>query len=419
MLKAERILPEDDFLSIRIGWGRDLQAEGIVLLGRTVWRAPDGDECHRYGVAFLRGQWDSHEKLRRFREMDQAKAMATTLRLMFVDLSPSMVERRALTYINRDLAFSLNCIPLKLRGERLMVAMAEPDDSRTLQKLQLFSQCNVVPVVATRSAIKNTLIQCWGTAYVSSGAERPGTFSLGATRQRRKPALLVFVSNTPNLSGKCLAANFAAVLNRDDKRAVLADLSSGSPVVEDDVPGGSAGNGEWLFLTVPMGTDRSCLDWAVRADEAVLVVSPSHWQQGCYYLEAVFDRFVEIQRRQWVSSQGARDQRQVLEFSVVCAHVSDMQQGFKIFNLMEKKVHDELDMREPRVDIRMFYIGGILEDEKNLRKAEKAGLPLTRVKPLSPASQCMNHIAQSLVKPTPQRDPRFRLNPSLVSRIFG
>jgi len=79
MLETERILPEDDFLSIRIGWEGDLQAEGIVLLGRTVWGAPDGDECHRYGVAFLRGQWDSYEKLRRFREIDQAKAMASTL----------------------------------------------------------------------------------------------------------------------------------------------------------------------------------------------------------------------------------------------------------------------------------------------------------------------------------------------------
>ena len=109
----------------------------------------------------------------------------------------------------------------------------------------------------------------------------------------------------------------------------------------------------------------------------------------------------------------------VLEFSVVCAQIYDMQQGFKAFDQLEKKVHDELDMREPRVDIRLSYIGGILEDKRNLRKAEKAGLPITRLKPLSPASQCMTHIAQSLVRPTPQRDPRFHFNRPLASRIFG
>jgi hypothetical protein len=87
-------------------------------------------------------------------------------------------------------------------------------------------------------------------------------------------------------------------------------------------------------------------------------------------------------------------QRRVLEFSLICADISGMRQGLKTFRRLENSVHQELDMREPRFDIRLHYMGGILRDKKNIRKAEHRGLPVTLLKPGSWAAQCMAHIAK-------------------------
>ena len=157
------------------------------MLGRTVWGGPGGRRYNRYGVAFLRGQGESYERLWRSREVSHSYEVAKALGLMLVDLNPSMVEKRALSYIDRGLAFSLGCIPIKLRGERLMVAMVEPGNSMSLKKLRLFSRCKIIPVMATPSAIKNTLFQCWGAQYVPSVRDRSEEMSLQLLPQAHPP----------------------------------------------------------------------------------------------------------------------------------------------------------------------------------------------------------------------------------------
>ncbi len=415
MLLTKDTLPLGDHISLRIGGERNLQSEGIVLLGRAVWDLPGRGGYNRYGVSFLTGQGDSYEQLWRVREISHSKLVAKLLGLMFVDLTPAMVEKKVLSYVSRDLAFSLNCMPIKLRGERLMVAMGEPRDGRALEKLGLFSGCKIVPVVATPWAITKTQIQCWGVQYVPSWNDISEEPSFRRFRQDRRPRILVVASRAPEFTGKRLGTELAALLNRDKKRAFLVSFHSRRPVLADDV----SDQGEWVILTLPAQRSTLGLDWAIRADETFLVVSPSHWKKGCLYVRAAFDRFVEIQKDRQTAPRNGIVKQRVLELSVVCAQISDMRQGFQVFRQLETSVHQDLDMREPEFDIRVHYIGGILEDQKNVRRAEKMGVPITLLKPHSPASQCLRHIAESLLRPTHARDPRVHLSRSVVSRIFG
>jgi len=419
MVETEKTLSEGDLLGIRIGREGEFHPEGIVLLGRTVWCATAHNGLSRYGMGFLRGQRESYEKLMRLREIIQAKSLAERLGLTFVELTPPMAEKRARAYVKWDLASSLNCMPIKLRGERLMVAMADPSDARVLEKLRLFSQCDVVPVVATPSAIRKTLIQSWGAEYVPASVEGSETVAFEMRHQTRMPQITALASATPSLTGRCVAENVAAILNRNSRQVLLADLQSGKFTLSDGVSGISTRKSERVILTLPMNKSTSGLDWAIRANEAILVVSPSHWQKGCFYLESVFDRFVETRIHQGASSRGLSVQLPILEFSVICAEISNIRQGFMIFNRMERRIHHELDMKEPKIDIRLHYLGGILEEKKNFRKAERAGCALTVLKPNSPASQSLNHIAQSLLNPTRERDPRFQVSRPLISRILG
>jgi MinD-like ATPase involved in chromosome partitioning or flagellar assembly len=85
---------------------------------------------------------------------------------------------------------------------------------------------------------------------------------------------------------------------------------------------------------------------------------------------------------------------------------------------MEKTIDDELNMREAGMDMILHYLGGILEDRGNLQEAERRDPPLTILKPHSPASQCMSHIAHSLLKPIAARDPRFCLRKPFKSKFL-
>jgi hypothetical protein len=106
-------------------------------------------------------------------EVSQSQRLAKELGLAYVNLTPSLVEGKALRYITPDFAIDHNCIPIKSNGQKLMVAIKEPGDPRILQRLQLFTQCKIVPVVATPSAIRGTQIHVWGEEF--SRSERDGS----------------------------------------------------------------------------------------------------------------------------------------------------------------------------------------------------------------------------------------------------
>jgi hypothetical protein len=411
-------LPSGDRIRLRVGGRGTSGSEAIVLFGRPVWCRVGDSKNSRYGIAFLRGQAESYERLWRFQEISHANLVAKLLGFAVVDLSPSMVETRTLRYINRDLAFSLNCMPIKLRGERLMVAMAEPSE-RAVKMLELFSRCKIVPVVATPSAIRNALVQCFGVRYVPCGEERSQDLLPRRLWKQRKPRIIALASSAPDFSGSQLATSLASLLNRQEKRAHLAELDPDRPGHFGGISGARAGPGECIILTLSMDQGVLGLDWFVRADEALLVLSPSQWQTGAHYVEAVFDRFVAIHRHGGTGCRDDRGHRRVLEFSVACARISDLQQGFRLFSELETRLHKALDMREPGFDIRVYYLGGILDDKRGIEKAEKKGVPITTLKPRSPASQCIHHMARSLLRPIHARDPRIELSESLVSKILG
>lgn len=419
LLETAETLLQGDLVGLKIGEEADGQSEEIVLLGRTIWGRPDSGGGHRYGLAFFSGQEGSYQRLYRSQEVAHSRAVARDSGLMYVDMMPSVVEKRALGFVSRDLGFSLNCVPIKLRGERLMVAMSEPGNARALEKLQLYSRCKISRVVATPSAIRNTLTQCWGAQYVPSEEDLSEIVSLPQPSLKKKPRILALTSSVPDFGSKGLAVNLAAVFNRDEKRTVIAEPKSKDSIASVGASETTTEPCEFKFLVLPMDKKTLHLDRALRADEAILVVSPSSWQKGCLYLETMFRRFVEIRKHQQPAFLGRTTQLRGLQLSVICAQISEIREGFKTFSRIEARVGQQLDMSEPGFDIRLYYLGGILADEKNTQKAEKMGVPLAVLRPRSPASQCMTHIAQSLLRPTQERDPRIPLTRSLTSRFFG
>ncbi len=87
-------------------------------------------------------------------EMDLAQAQAERLGLEYVDLSDGQVDAAAASLIDQKTLRRHGVLPLRLEDGRLVVAMSEPTNLHAIEDLRLISGCQIVPVVAAESQIR-------------------------------------------------------------------------------------------------------------------------------------------------------------------------------------------------------------------------------------------------------------------------
>ncbi len=88
-------------------------------------------------------------------EENLADTMAKWLRLPRVHVASLTVEPNALSVISQELARKHICLPVKLEGKSLVLAMANPADFEAVQALEFSSGLSIRPVVASRTEIQD------------------------------------------------------------------------------------------------------------------------------------------------------------------------------------------------------------------------------------------------------------------------
>ena len=88
-------------------------------------------------------------------EENLADTMAKWLRLPRVHVASLTVEPNALSAISQELARKHICLPVKLEGKSLVLAMANPADFEAVQALEFSSGLSIRPVVASRTEIQD------------------------------------------------------------------------------------------------------------------------------------------------------------------------------------------------------------------------------------------------------------------------
>ena len=82
-----------------------------------------------------------------------AEGFANWLKLPRVRIASLVIDPEAAKTISEKVALKYQCLPLKIEGQRLVMAMANPADYDAIQDVQFMSGYTVQPVVATRSEI--------------------------------------------------------------------------------------------------------------------------------------------------------------------------------------------------------------------------------------------------------------------------
>src|SRR5580765_3411458 len=86
-----------------------------------------------------------------------AETFSHALNLPRIDLTATTVEAPALKAVTARLALKHTCLPIRLSGKTLVLAMANPLDRTAIQDVEFASSRKVQPVVASRTEILNSI----------------------------------------------------------------------------------------------------------------------------------------------------------------------------------------------------------------------------------------------------------------------
>src|SRR6266849_4905494 len=100
---------------------------------------------------------------KRYSEEALAEGFAEWLRLPRVRIARLTLEPEAANVVSEKIALKHECLPLKIEGRTLVVAMVNPADYDAIQDVQFISGYTVRPVAATRTEILDGIQQVYST----------------------------------------------------------------------------------------------------------------------------------------------------------------------------------------------------------------------------------------------------------------
>src|SRR3984957_5440152 len=139
------------------------KTDSTTTLQRAMPQRAELEECvalaRRKGVPLT----DLLVKDGQYSEEALAEAFVEWLKLPRVRVASLTLDPDAAKAITEKIALKHECLPLKLEGEKLIVAMANPADYDAIQDVQFVSGCTVQPVIATRTEILDGIQEVYGT----------------------------------------------------------------------------------------------------------------------------------------------------------------------------------------------------------------------------------------------------------------
>lgn len=96
------------------------------------------------------------------KEQDIINVLEFQLGISQVSLPPGSCNRELAKLLPETLARRHQAVPVRLEGNRLVVAMADPLNVMAIDDLRLATGCEIVPAIATEAEINRALDECYG-----------------------------------------------------------------------------------------------------------------------------------------------------------------------------------------------------------------------------------------------------------------
>ena len=120
-------------------------------------------------------------------EEQVASELARALRIPVVDLPGVVFDDAAIQLVDQQVAVKLSVVPLRVEGNHLLLAMANPLDHEGIRELEFATGRRIRPTVAMRSAVLQAIEDCYkmsGTIGALLSQIPDAQKSLGAGRRQ-------------------------------------------------------------------------------------------------------------------------------------------------------------------------------------------------------------------------------------------
>jgi hypothetical protein len=95
-------------------------------------------------------------------ELTIARVLSAQLQLPYVELGEEAIEDDAVAFVSPRLARLHQCIPVRISGDTIVLAMANPLDLIAIEDVELATRKRVEPVVATQSQVAQSIETFYG-----------------------------------------------------------------------------------------------------------------------------------------------------------------------------------------------------------------------------------------------------------------
>lgn len=367
--------------------------------------------------------------------------------LPFIDLAKIQPDRRCVGLLKEVFARNYLCVPLRFLNDGVLVAMAAPAADEAIRAVSFHMGHKIYPAQAERAAVLAAIAEVYGQPAFAPASRRP---ALAAAPSAGRT--IAVISNKGGVGKTHTSLNLAASMAEAGRRVLLIDADLGNADISNklaffpqktllDYLGGEArledtvnatpygfdliagASGEYRLANVnyvqrtrfirsfkrlgagydhtifdlSAGITAGVIDFALAADEVVVVTTPQDLIAGYACLKAAFQRFALIERRLMEKAVDYEPQR-VFSPWVVMNQLADLKQGLELFARINQTAEERINGAESGFALKPRYLGGLLYDKEAFRRAEEKHDLLMSLWPNGRPAQAFRHLSQGLLR---------------------
>ena len=156
---------------------------------------------------------------------------------------------------------------------------------------------------------------------------------------------------------------------------------------------------DFIVLDLGSGIGRQTVDFALLAENTIIVASPKDLMSAYGSLRACFSRFMHLEIGLTKRIEGYKARR-LFRPIILMNNVMDLYQGKMAFEALEGAIENRINSTADPFGIKMSYLGAVLHDPGLFRKSEEKRCPVCLASVYSKVAFCIDSMANVICSPS-------------------